>query len=206
MSVITRLVQGKKNPNRVNLYLDAQFSFALSIDEVAKHGLKKGLVLTDAQIESLKDNDESEHVYAKILNFLSYRPRSVKEVRDRLYQYEVKELEAQNLLIEKLKHKGYLDDLSFAKWFVESRNTHKLRSPAMIRQELSAKGVSKEVMQEAMGEVQDEKETIKRLLSKKLGDARPLAHEERQKMYLYLTRHGFPWDKSKEVVKNWESE
>jgi regulatory protein len=206
MPIVTRLVQGKKNPNRVNLYLDDEFAFALSIDEVGKHGLKKGLELTGAQIASLKDNDESEYVYAKILNFLSYRPRTVKEVRDRLYKYEVRDKAKQDLLIAKLNEKGYLDDLKFATWFIESRNSHRPRSTRMLKQELMVKGVPGDIIAEAMAGSADESDTISRVLDKKLGVRRTLESEEEQKIYTYLSRQGYAWDKIKEVVKTWQSE
>ncbi len=206
MPIVTRLVQGKKNPNRVNLYLDDQFAFALSIDEVAKHGLKKGLALTDVQIESLKDNDESEYVYAKILNFLSYRPRTVKEVRDRLYKYEVRDKTKQDILVAKLQDKGYLDDSAFASWFIESRNTHRPRSSRMLKQELMAKGVPSDIITQAMAGSADESDTIARILDKKIGVKRTLERDEEQKIYTYLSRQGYAWDKIKEVVKTWQSE
>jgi regulatory protein len=206
MPILTRLVQGKKNPNRVNLYLDDVFAFALSIDEVAKHGLKKGLELTGAQIESLKDNDETEYVYAKLLNFLSYRPRTVKEVRDRLYKYEVRDKDKQDVLIAKLESKGYLDDAAFATWFIESRNTHRPRSSRMLKQELQSKGVPSDVIATAMAGSVDESDTIARILDKKLGVRRRLVREEEQKIYTYLSRQGYAWDKIKEVVKSWQSE
>ncbi len=206
MPVITRLVQGKKNPNRVNLYLDGEFAFALSIDEVGKHGLKKGLELSDSQIEALKDNDESEYIYAKLLNFLSYRPRTVKEVRDRLYKYEVRDKAKQDLLIAKLNEKGYLDDLSFARWFIESRNAHRPRSSRMLKQELLAKGVPSDIIAQAMAGSVDESDTIARILDKKLGVKRTLERDEEQKIYAYLSRQGYAWDKIKEVVKSWQSE
>ncbi len=206
MPIITRLVQGKKNPNRVNLYLDNQFAFALSIDEVAKHSLKKGLELKSEQIESLKDTDQTDHIYAKILNFLSYRPRTVKEVRDRLYKYKVNDKVKQDLLIERLQSKEYLDDLKFTQWFIECRNTHRPSSPRMLTAELKTKGVSEEVIKSVINEVADETETIRHLLAKKLGTPHTLDQTEKQKIYSYLSRQGFVWDKIKEVVKSWESE
>jgi regulatory protein len=206
MSVITRLVQGKKNPNRVNLYLDGEFSFALSIDEVAKHNLVKGLSLSEAQIAELKDNDETEYVYAKLLNFLSFRPRSVKEVRDRLYKYEVKDKIKQDLLIERLQTKGYLDDLKFAQWFIDSRNIHRPRSVRMLSAELKSKGLSAESIKSVESKVVDERTTITNLLDKKLGLHHRLELPEKQKIISYLSRQGFAWDKIKEVVKTWESE
>ncbi len=206
MSVITRLVQGKKNPNRVNVYLDTQFAFTLSLDEVVNHHLKIGKELTEAEIEALVKKDGEAKVYAKLLNFISFRPRSVKEVRDRLYQYDVRDKAAQDGLIERLVDKGHLDDLAFAHWFIESRNTHKLRAPRMILQELAAKGISREILEQVQGEVNDENETLRALLTKKLGDPRPLESSERQQISLYLSRQGFAWDKIREVVKSWESE
>ena len=186
--------------------MDDEFAFALSIDEVAKHSLKKGLEMSDEQIARLKETDETDYVYAKLLNFLSYRPRSVKEVRDRLYKYDVKEVAKQDILIDKLKSKGYLDDLSFARWFIESRNTHRPRSKRYLSAELSAKGIGKDIIQAVSGTIGNESETIRRLLDKKLGPKRTLESVEKQKIYGYLSRQGFAWDKITAVVKSWESE
>jgi len=206
MPIITRLVQGKKNPNRVNLYFDDKFFFALSIDEVAKYGLKRGLELTPESIEKLKDNDETDYVYAKILNFLSYRPRTIKEVRDRLYKYDIKDESKQKSLIDVLQSKGHLDDLVFARWFVESRNTHRPRSKRYLSAELKAKGVSDEIIKQVAGQIGDENQTIREILTKKLGSSRKLEIKEKQKILGYLGRQGFAWDKIIEVVKSWESE
>jgi len=206
MPTITRLVQGKKNPNRVNVYLDGQFAFALSIDEVGKHGLKRGLELTQKKIQSLVETDESTKVYAKILNFLSYRPRSVKEVRDRLYKYDVTEPDKQNEQINRLQKNGYLDDLAFARWFIESRNTHRPRSPRMLSQELASHGIGRDIIHEVIAEVTDPKLTIRAILDKKLGISRKFSLPERQKIYGHLGRLGFAWSDISEVVKSWESE
>lgn len=206
MPVITRLVQGKKNPSRINLYLDGVFAFALSLDEVAKNSIKKDLVLSDEQISDLRATDETDYIYAKLLNFLSYRPRTIKEIRDRLYQYDVKDHGQQNALIDKLKSRGYLDDLAFARWFILSRNTHRPRSPRLLTQELKVKGVSAEIIQLVLGDIAYERITIKRLLTKKLGSKHKLDLPSRQKIYGFLSRQGFSWEAIQEVVKNWESE
>lgn len=206
MPIITRLVQGKKNPNRVNLYLDDEFAFALSIDEVGKKSLKKGLELSPGEIEDLKKADSDEYIYGKILNFLSFRPRTVKEVRDRLWKYEVKDEDSQTLVIDKLKSKGYLDDIAFAKWFIESRNTHRPRSVSMLKMELSQKGVPKDIISDLVATMGDEKDTIMHLLDKKLGSRRTLDKPEKVKIQSYLVRQGFAWDKVSEVVKSWQSE
>ena len=206
MATITRLVQGKKNPNRVNLYLDDTFAFALSIDEVAKNNLKKGLELSQEKIDQLQDTDQNDYVYAKILNFLSFRPHTIKEVHDRLKKYEVTDPTKQQLLIDRLTSKGYLDDLAFARWFIASRNAHRPRSLRMLTQELKSKGVGEKDIALAIGDVNDESESIRRLLEKKLKSQHTLEVAEKQKIYAYLGRQGYAWDKIKDVVKSWESE
>lgn len=206
MPVITRLVAGQKNQRRVNLYLDGQFAFALSLDEIVKRGLKKGLELAEDTIDGLKARDADDYLYAKLLNFLSYRPRSTKELRDRLYRYEVKDPAKQDSFIARLTTQGYLDDLAFARWFIASRNTHRPRSVRQLTAELQKKGVSREIIAAASGDFAKEESTLRSLLGKKLGRPRVLTLRERQQIYIYLARRGFAWDKLREVVKNWETE
>ena len=109
MSIITRFLQGKKSQQSQS-YLDGVHLRAFH-RRSSQTKPQKGLELTSEQIDSLKQADTFEYTYAKLLNFLSYRPRTVKEVRDRLYKYKVKDKVKQDLLIERLQSKGYLDDL-----------------------------------------------------------------------------------------------
>jgi regulatory protein len=206
MPTITRLVAGKLNSNRVNLYFDNHFGMALSLDEVVKHGLKRGQELTETEVEALRVLDDQTKLYAKILNFISYRPRSVKEVRDRLIHYNVKVAAEQDLLIDRLKSQGYLDDLKFSQWYVDSRNTHKLRSPRALQAELASKGISRDVQDQVLPLANDSRTTILAILSKKLGSPRSLSLEEKQKIYAFLSRQGFPWEEIKQVVKSWQEE
>lgn len=206
MPFVTRLVAGKKNPSRINIYLDGKFALALSIDEVVKHGIKKGLELTEEEVSSYKQSDEDDYLYSKLLNFLSFRPRSIKEVRERLYKYGVTDKHAQTSFIDKLVDKKYLDDLSFAKWFVESRNTHRPRSIRALTFELMKKGINREIIQKVTKEIGDEATSIKAILDKKLGTPHKIDSETRQKVTSYLARQGFAWEKIATVVKSWESE
>jgi len=146
MAIITRLSAGKRNPSRVNIYVDGLFTLALSLDEVVKQGLAKGVELSPERIQSLKAFDDAEKVYAKVLNFLSFRPRSIKEVRDRLREYQVKDPDQQDSLINRLIDKGYLDDLAFARWFVNSRNSFRPRSALQLSAELAQKGISRDLI------------------------------------------------------------
>lgn len=146
MPTITRLVHGKRNPNRVNIYLDDHFALALSVDVVVSRSLKLGRQLTEGEVIELKAADDQSKLYAKILNFISYRPRSIQEVRHRLRSYGVTEPDAQNQLVARLQTQGYLDDLAFARWLVESRARSRPRSARHLSAELASKGISPEII------------------------------------------------------------
>lgn len=185
MPQITRLVAGKKNPNRVNLYIDGKFALALSLDEVVKNGLKKGLELTADQLELLKKNDDLNWAYAKILNYLSYRPHSEFEVRARLKKYDVTEVASIDWIINKLKDHNYLSDLDFAKWFVESRTVNRPRSRSHLSAELHAKGIDSSVISQALVGL-DETGPLETLIKKK-------STLSRDKLLAFLLRRGFKY-------------
>lgn len=185
MPQITRLVAGKKNPGRINLYLDGEYVFALSIDEVVKNGLKKGLELTVDQVEALKKNDDLLWAYTKILNYLSFRPRTEFEVRARLKKYDITETASVDWIINKLKANNYLSDLEFARWFVDSRMSNRPRSKQHLSAELRAKGVSADVINQVLLDLNDSA-PLEALISKK-------ATLSRDKLLQFLLRRGFKY-------------
>ena len=70
--------------DRVNVYLDGSFAFALPDIEAAK--LRPGQYLSEADIKRLQGLDSEQKAYDRAVRFLSYRPRSEAEVRVNLAQ------------------------------------------------------------------------------------------------------------------------
>ena len=56
--VITKLSIQKRNPGRVNVYLDGKFAFGIPKDTAA--GLKTGQELTESEIEKLQERDQED--------------------------------------------------------------------------------------------------------------------------------------------------
>ena len=87
------------------------------------------------------------------LRYLSYRPRSEFEVRGRLrrtYHEQVVEL-----AVARLKELDLLDDRAFAHAWSLGRAAHKPRSAALVRRELLAKGVDREIAQASVDTLDD---------------------------------------------------
>ncbi|MBI2855287.1 MAG: regulatory protein RecX [Chloroflexi bacterium] len=102
----------------------------------------------------MNEADVLEKAVAAGLRFLSYRPRSEAEMRDRLRRrYSDEVVQA---AIQRLKEDGLVDDRAFALAWSESRASHRPRSAALVRRELLEKGVPRDIAQEAAVTVDDE--------------------------------------------------
>ena len=82
MPVVTTLEIQKRNKELVNVYLDGEYAFALDI--MAAAHLQKGQQLSDEEIAELQNQDEITRAIDRAVRFLSYRPRSVHEIRRNL--------------------------------------------------------------------------------------------------------------------------
>ena len=148
---ITALKIQKRNPARVNVYLDDEFAFGLA--KIVAVWLKIGQELDEAKIERLKAEDEAEVVYLKALHFLSFRPRSEGEVRQRLIKQEYDETVI-DATVARLKENGFLGDQQLASWWFGNRSTFRPRSQRMLAMELRKKDVSDEVISSALEEAE----------------------------------------------------
>lgn len=199
MPKITALKVQAKNKNRVNVYLDGEFAFGLVMIEAAK--LRLGQVLSDADIERIKKSDDSEMVFEKAVKFISYRPRSEKEVRQNLKK---KEIEAGLIdeAVARLKRAGLLNDDQFAQLWVESRSHSKPKGTRALKVELTKKGVGREAIDAAVAGTNDE-EVARRLAASRAPRLKKLSKIEfRRKLGSYLARRGINYEIISEVVEH----
>lgn len=158
--------------------------------------------------------DESlifERYYNLALRFLSYRPRSQKEVLDYLNEKadRASSLTPQIIaqIMAKLQEYKFIDDLEFAKFWIEQRIKFKHKPLWTIQFELKQKGIKKEIIDEVLSKVDDSKnvdiESAKKLAEKKLDFYRSLpSQKRREKVTNYLLRKGFNYDTVKKALKS----
>ena len=197
--MITSLSVQKKNPDRVNIYLDGEFAFGLT--RLVAAWLKVGQELSDEKIEKLLQDDGFEIVFQKIMHFLSYRPRTEKEVRQHMQAsgYEAGLIDE---VIEQMKAKEIINDLAFAKTWIENRNLHRPRGRKALAIELQQKGVDRGAIDEVLTGFGDETENA---LSSARKYARRLDIEDwtkfREKLGAFLSRRGFTYETITETVR-----
>ncbi|MCX7607867.1 MAG: RecX family transcriptional regulator [Anaerolineales bacterium] len=190
MAIITAIEPQAKNSRRVNVYLDGRFAFGL--ERIIAAWLKVGQELTPEEQAVLQAKDRQEQARQHALRFLSYRPRSVKEVRSYLTKRGYEEALIESVL-EQLQDAHLLNDVVFAQTWVENRNTFRPRSKALLRQELLRKGIAEEAVQSVL----DGQEETKLALQAAQKAVRRYAALEwpqfRQRLGAYLLRRGFSY-------------
>jgi regulatory protein len=194
---ITALKVQAKAKDRVNVSLDGEFAFGLAL--IHALWLKIGQHLSDAEIAELQVADTLEKAQQRALNLISYRPRSVKEVQQRLKKAGVDEAQTETI-VTRLKEAGLLDDETFSNQWVESRLRASPRSKRMIQWELKQKGVGADQINKALEGVNDEDAAYQAVLKKLPRFAALDARERKRKLMEFLARNGFDYDVISSVV------
>lgn len=203
---ITNLSSQIRNPDRVNVSIDGKYKFSLDISQVTELGVKVGRKVSEEELLVLEMESLFGKLYSLALNYSFSRPHSVRELRDYLYRKtlttkfrtrkgEVREKEGYSpalttRVLEKLQHRGYVDDEKFARWWVENRNQTKGTSLRKLSAELRAKGVNGEIINEVLvsSERNDGNELAKIIAKKRA------KYPDEQKLIAYLARQGFRYD------------
>ncbi len=202
MLTITRLEPQKKNPQRLNVYLDGEFAFGIS--RAAAPWLTEGDQLTQQKVKDLKTRDQTESAYQRALNFLSYRIRSSQEIRQNLSKHQVEDPIIEQVL-ERLRQASLVDDRAFARQWVENRSQFKPRGKRALSSELYQKGIPQTVISETLEEL-DEEALAWKCARKKASHFQNMEKEEFQKkLFGFLNRRGFPYSICQDIVRQlWE--
>ena len=198
LKTITDLIPQQRKEDRLNVYLDGAYAFGLHISIAAD--LRVGQQLAPEECEELQSRDAVYRAYERALRFLSYRPRSRAEVERHLQNKGLSETAA-GQVVARLEGKGWLSDSSFAEFWVDNREAFRPRSRWAMSQELRQKGVSDQVIERALQDV-DEAASAYRAAE---GRAQRLARLDyqtfRRRLGGFLQRRGFRYDVIKDVVE-----
>jgi regulatory protein len=203
MATITAIVTQKRHPDRVNIDLDGEYAFSLAGKFAA--GLKVGQNLGQQAVDALQAKDADERALQGALRLLSYRSRSESELRTYLHKHKTPDEVLERTLM-RLREHGHADDARFARAWVENRGAFRPRGRRALAWELRQKGVSADVAEAALAEVDESALAYQAGLKKarQLGSA--AWPDFRTKLSAYLARRGFPGSVSAPIVSRIWSE
>jgi regulatory protein len=194
---ITEIKVQARNRKRVNVYLDGEYRFSLELLVAA--GLSRGDTLSDEEIEELLLQDSVQTAFDKTLKFLAYRPRSSAEVRRYLRGKGVAPTVSERVL-DRLRSASLLDDLAFAQYWVENRESFRPRGQQLLRQELRAKGIGQGLIDEVLTDVDEGRSAYEAAVQRAARYDRLDDEAFREKMYGFLRRRGFDYEVTRETI------
>jgi regulatory protein len=202
---ITKITAQKRNPNRVNIFLDGEFAF--SLDRLNAAWLTKGRQLSESEIEQLLTKEEFTSALGKALRFLGYRARSHQEMECHLQGKGYQEGLIRTVL-QRLEADQLLDDSEFAVQWIDNRQCFRPRSQRLMKLELRQKGLDERVIDAAFEKADLEELDLALSAGRKLlGRYQNLEKQEfRRKLAGALQRRGFSYDTVKECLAQLEQE
>jgi len=203
---ITDISIQAKNKDRVNVSVDGKYRFSLDIFQVGELGIKVGKEYTDEELGEVESESQFGKLYMRALEYTLMRPHSAKEIRDYLWKKtrttkyksrktgEVLEREgvSQSLVdgvYDRLDEKGYINDESFARYWVENRNQTNGSSKRKLTNELRVKGVSQTDIEHAfIDSSREDSDELQKIIIKKQS-----RYPDQHKFISYLMRQGFSY-------------
>lgn len=197
MTKITALKMQKRNKERVNLFLDGSFVFGIPLNDALS--LKVGDELRPEQVERLRHLGELDKAKDSALRLLAFRPRSSAEIKRHLRDkgYDDHEIEH---VVGRLTDLKFVDDRTFAQYWVEQRERFKPRSAFVLRQELRQKGIGDELIEEALDNL-DDTASARKAADQRVQRWRHLPEADfKKKLGAYLQRRGFRYGVVRDVL------
>jgi regulatory protein len=207
--LITKILKSRRERNRYDVFVDEKPAFRVSETVLAKTGLYTGRRLEEAEVELIVLADSRERAHQIAVNFISYRPRSTKEVVDKLTRKGFSQ-DLTHLVVDRLRELKLINDLEFARMYVRDKLRGKPMGRAMIRRKLLEKGLSFQATERVLKEYitdENEQEAAKVLAQRKLKMSHSrfstLEPAVRQKRLAdYLLHRGFSSEIAYKIARN----
>lgn len=194
---ITKIEGQKNNPSRKNIYVDGEFAVGISAETLLRFGLRTGDEIDESRLKALQAAEELQSAKQAALRLLARRPRSEREIRDKLREKEFGDEEIRQA-IASLRSSGILDDEAFARTFIRDQLTIRPKGPVALKQKLLLLGIKKEIIDAALEDAFRESSQEEIALEAARKFLRRTAHGDlrstRQKLSAFLSRRGFSWE------------
>lgn len=185
----------------MRIYIDENYAFSVPKEDYIRLGLYEKEEKTQDEIERIRQEVVLRAAREKATGYLMYRDRSEGEVIEKLINAGFDKDIAQEAA-SALKTLGYIDDNRYARKYITDRLKNKAMSRKAIRFELERKGISSQIIEEALSETEvNEDEIALRTAKKKFGKYDVKDEKVRQKIMRYLCHKGFSVETGWKVIR-----
>ena len=202
--IVTRIVKRKNKRRLYAVDVDGVFAFDASDAVILKFGLRVNESIDEERITAIKASELQTEAQLAAVNYVSYRPRSSREVLDHLVRKGYPK-ELAGSIVRHFESVNLINNLEFAGMFVRDKLRRRPTGKALLQRLLAAKGIPSPMIDQVLREhisEEDQKNAARDLASRRIRSTkRSLAAldptKQKQRLTGYLLRHGF----SSEIVR-----
>lgn len=185
---------------RYKIYIDGQFAFVLYKGELSRYHIEPDAQIDAETYQSIKETVILKRAKLRAMHLLTDMGRTEAQLRTKLIQSGYPE-DITEQAVQYVKSFGYINDAEYARSFILSRKDKKSRRE--IYAQLSQKGLSEDVIEQAFEECYGDEDTenaIISILEKKHYDPEHTDEYTTQKLMAHLARKGFGYQDIKHVM------
>ena len=203
---ILSIKRSNRYNDRIIVKLDDKSVFRVPEDAFILNPFHVGETVTVDEIDDYDDKMRLQEAKDAAFKLLSFRMRSIAEMRKRLKEKSFSQIEVDQV-IDKLTKLNYLNDVEFGKAFVKEKIKNKKIGPKAIKSELFPHQLSPDFVDELIESVY-KKYKINDLITfhlkrKKIKKNTQMNKSDLSRLNNYLLRKGFEWDNINGLYVEW---
>jgi regulatory protein len=202
---ITRIEPQKRRPGRRNVFVDGEFAAGISTETLLRSGLRTGDEVTAERLHALLESEELASARNAAMRLLARRPRTVREIRDRLRDKEFGDALIGTVLAG-LTAARLVDDEQFARSVVADALTLRPAGKFALRRKLLLHGVAADIADRVLTEAFASVDEVGQALAVARRHLQRTAPTDdparlRSRVAAALGRRGFSWDVIQHVLR-----
>lgn len=197
---ITKIVKQNNSNERYNIYVDDEYAFSATLEDILKYSIKIDIEITKEQLDTLIEYCEENKCYNYALFLLSKKDYTQYEITKKLTSKGYSK-DVINKIIDKLKRYDIINDEKYAKKYINECLNIKKYGIKKIEYNLLAKGIELDSIENVSCDYDIQLKTAIELIQKKIKYYKN-NKDIKNKLIRYLIYRGFEYDIVKEALKS----
>ncbi|MCX7885388.1 MAG: RecX family transcriptional regulator [Caloramator sp.] len=197
---ITKVIKQNNTNGRYNIFVDDEYAFSASDEDILKYSIKSGVEISKEQLNFLIESCEETKCYNYALYILSKKDYTEYEISKKLSNkgYSFTTI---NKTIEKLKLYDIINDERYAKKYINDCINIKKYGKKKIEYNLKNKGINPDIIKQYFFDVDNEYENALEISKKKLKYINN-KKDIKNKLIRHLLSKGFEYDIIKKAINS----
>ena len=188
-----KILKFKKIKNdKYELTLEDNSKIILYEDSIINNNLLVTKKINNDDINKLKKENEVLNCYYNAINYISYKMRSKKQILNYLNKKNY-DLNIINKTIIKLENEKIINDLIFAKYYINDELKFTLNGPKKIEKKLIELGIEKDIIKQYLNDINSDIfiNKINKIISKKIKVVKGSTNQKKIKLQTYIINLGY---------------